>query len=268
MIGAKQVTFSGRQGSQRVTARMLIDVLERATRWLRTLDPDSPVDWEVVRVRMGSRVSLTFSNPNANGAVSSGMQGLNALQKRAEPKAPPRLSAAVLESTKELAEVVGTDLESLSISSPGTPTIKVTENLKHRVEKLVKPGIATRTETTTRKEWTTVEGVLDQITGDIDGTHSKFRIIHPLTGRHIGCTFDEGEIGLPEVMAAMKHRVAAYGVADIERSGGRVIAIEVTRMQRLPDVSAFDTIESIPKTTITDGMDSAEYIERVRGGDD
>ena len=114
---AKPITFSAKRTGPRVTARSLIDVLERAIKWLRTLDPHVPIDWEVVRIRMGKTVSLTFSNPNVNGAVSNNMNKLSTLQRKRGPKVMPTLSDAVIESTRELAELFNSGFESINISS-------------------------------------------------------------------------------------------------------------------------------------------------------
>lgn len=258
----KRVTFSAKRTGPRVTVRALIGVLESATQWLRTLDPDSPVDWEVVRVSMGQRVSLTFSNPNANGAVSSRMGELSALQRVKPPVVPPRFSEDVIKKTKELAEaVLEGGLEALNISSRGAKTVKVNNALVSRVEALAKTPKPPQ-----RTEWTTLEGVMDQVTVEADTDKSQFRINHPLTGAEIPCTFDQAEVDLEDVKSALPHRVAIYGRARLDR-GGKVVSIEVVRLRQLPDANSFPSIASIPKTNITGGMESSDYVERVRGGE-
>ena len=52
---------------------------------------------------------------------------------------------------------------------------------------------------------------MDQVTVPVGADKSKFRIIHPLTGDDIACTFDQSVINLDEVKKALPHRVAVSG---------------------------------------------------------
>jgi hypothetical protein len=260
MINLKRVTFSGVGTKNQLTVRALIDVLNSAITFLQALDPDTPADWEVLRIRIGRTISLTVASPNANGAISNGIGELRSLQKSGQQKIAPRISTAVLESTKNLTELRKEGFELRSISSPGTKTVKVTPRLMRRVDELVKPA------RTFRYEWTTVEGVMDQVTAEDGASKFKFRIAHPLTGAEILCSFDHSIVELERVKDALPHRVAVYGRAKIDAKG-KIASIEACQLRKLPEASAFPSISSLPKTNITGGMDATEYVERVRGGD-
>lgn len=144
------------------------------------------------------------------------------------------------------------------ISSPGVRAVKVTPNLVNRVAELSKPTPVFRT------EWTTIEGIMDQVTVETD--KSRFRISHPLTGEEITCTFDQGVVNLEDVKEALPHRVAVYGRARLDRMG-KTTSIEVSKLTQLRDESEFPRIASMPSIDITSGMDPADYVERVRGGE-
>lgn len=251
----KLVTFTGARTGERVTVRPLIVALEGALVWLRGHDPDASVDWEVVKVRLARSVSLTFRSESANGTISERMRNLSRLQRKRMPDVAPRLTDEDIEGTKELASVIGRGFASMKISSPGDPTVKVTPVLVERVEAIA------RTVRATWYEWTELRGTIDQIT--VSPTAARFRLRHQITNAEIGCDFNL-EL-LESVKDALSHRVEVYGKVRYNRADQPKSMI-VKTIRKLPDRSP--PFKTVPAVDITSGMDSADYVERVRGGEE
>src|SRR5690606_36633332 len=217
----KRVTFTGDRMSDHATVRSLIEALESALIWLRGRDPDSTVDWEIVRVSIGKRLSLTFSSPNANGNISVRMKNLHELQKKRAPKVSPRLTDEDVDGTKQLASMIGGEFKSMRISSPGAPTVRLTPSLVQRVEEIA------GTQRGAHYEWGTIRGVLDQIT--VGSSSCRFRLKHQLTGAEISCTTTQER--LDEVKDALPHRVEVYGRIRFNRAN-QPKSVEVEKIDR------------------------------------
>jgi hypothetical protein len=182
------------------------------------------------------------------------MRSLSSLQKAKEPHIAPRLTDDDIDGTKQLAEVIGSDFSSMRISSEGDPTVRLTPALVERVERIAK---ASRTNW---YEWTTLRGVIDQITAG--QTMYRFRLRHQMDNSEINCDFDRS--AFEEVKDALSHRVEIYGKVKYGRADQpKSVAVETIR--RLPDKSPL--FETVPAIDITSGMGSADYVERVRGGE-
>ena len=249
----QRVTFTGERMGERVTVRTLIDALEGALVWLRGRDPDSTVDWEVVKVAIGKSLRITFSSPNVNGDISTRMRNLHQLQKRRMPKVAPRLTDEDIDGTNRLASMIGKELKSITISSPGAPKVKVTPVLIERVETIAS------TVRGNYYEWTTIRGYMDQIT--VSATLCRFRLRHELTGAELSCTIPIEE--LDNIKNALPHRVEVYGRVKYNRSNQpkTIDMAKITR--RLPESNR--PFDLLPPVDITHGMSSEDYIERLRG---
>jgi hypothetical protein len=250
---AKQVTFTGHHSGERVRVGDLIEALEYALVWLRGHDPDDTVDWEVVRVRLRPSVSMTFASEAANGQLSRRFNSLNQLQRKRLPPVPPRLTDEDIDGTTKLAGVIGRGFTSMAISSPGEPTVRLTPALVARVEEIA------RTARHHWYEWTTLRGIIDQIT--VSPTTRSFRLRHQLDRSEITCDF--GPDSLDDVKAALAGRVEVYGRVKFNRAD-QPKSMTVESIRPLPSVSP--AFEKVPAVNITNGMDAAEYVERVRGG--
>lgn len=244
------VTFTGERMEPRVTVRALIAALEGALIWLRGRDPDSTVDWDVVKVGIDSRIRLTFRSTDGNGMIAGRLRNLHELEKKREPKSPPRLTEEDIDGTQELASLIGRDFYTMRISSPGAPTVKLTPILVDRVEAIAKVARGAY------YEWGAIRGHMDQITV---GRKDTFRIRHELTGDEITCAFAPEK--LEEVKKLLPARLEVYGRVRRNRSD-KPTSMDVERFRELPQrTEPFDTV---PPVNITDGMDSADFVERIR----
>lgn len=251
---SKIVTFSGDRTGSHVTVRALISALEGALVWLRGRDPDSTVDWEVVKVKLSGSIRITFASESANGNISSRMRNLSTLQHKKKPAIAPRLTDEDIEGTKELASVIGHGFDSMKISSPGLPTVKVTPVLVERVEEIARSVRASW------YEWTTLRGIIDQIT--VGPMSLRFRLRHQLTNAEISCDFDR--VLLEDVKDALSCRIEVYGRVKYNRAD-QPKSVDVETIRKLPERSA--SFKAAAAVNITSGEDTADYIERMRGGE-
>lgn len=146
-------------------------------------------------------------------------------------------------------------VKSLRIRSPGEKPMSITPRVKAVIKQME------RTARVPPKIWrTAIRGRLDQITVGVDTP--QFRIIHGLTGAKIPCSFKSAQ--LEEIKRYLPARVEVRGEAKVTRQGSPR-HITVFDLRRLPE----DTdISNLPSVNITDGMDSFEYVEKIRAGDE
>lgn len=241
----KSVTFAGGRIGERVSVRALIAALESALVWLRGHEPDSTVDWEVVRVSLAQNISITFSSESANGAISSRLRNLSQLHSKRKPKGTPRLTDEDIDGTRELASVIGNGFSSMTISSPGEPKVRVTPVLVKRVEEIASKVRAHWF------EWTSVRGTIDQIT--FTPTTARFRLRHQITAAEISCDFDRDMF--EAVKDAIGHRVEVYGKVKYNRSD-QPKSIDVETIRPLPDRTP--PFATIPAVSIASGTDLSD----------
>ena len=100
-------------------------------------------------------------------------------------------------------------------------------------------------------EWTTLRGVVDQITAG--QAMYRFRLRHQIDNSEISCDFDSSII--EEVNDALTHRVEVYGRVKYGRAD-QPKSVTVETIRRLPEKSP--PFETVPAIDITSGMDSAD----------
>jgi hypothetical protein len=277
----KTVSFQLRsESSERLTVKSLIDFLERTLEWLKSLDPDQPADWRVIRCRTRPPYRFTFANEASNGSVSNRMREWSGFAKPSRrTKLPPmrvgdvnsvtlttdrdsflkdiagttttRFSEQEIDSANRLAEAIGSQGE-LRISSPGDPTVKITPVVASKIKTIAK---AMRTDS--HVEWTSVRGMLYQITA-ADNMH-RFKIRNHLSGSPVECTFSQ-EL-LDRVKDCLKGRVEVFGRARMNKLG-QPTSIDVERLRSLPAIDI--DLDDLVGIDITAGVSSSEHVERLR----
>jgi len=249
----KKITIRISADEPRLTVRALIEMLEKTLAALRGLDPNLPADWEIVSARLRPPFIFTFENKDADGMVSSRLRSTRQFTGR--KKTAPVVTDDELESAKELTDVLRHGIKSFRISSPGDAVVNITPKVAEKVDALAKSQLRGG-----YYEWTSIRGELNQIT--VEGGSTEFRITHGLTGAKIICSFDPSLIA--DVKEALPSRVEVSGRVRFNRSK-QPVSISVSRIRRMPESGV--RISQAPAIQITGGMDSVEYLERVRGGD-
>jgi hypothetical protein len=257
---SKRVSFQVRGDSARMTVRALIQLLESALEWLKTLDPEISADWEMVQCRVTPPYRFTFANENANGSVSSRIKEVHSFAKSGKNNAnqllAPRLSEDEIESTSRLADVLGEHVEELRISSPGDPTVRLTQSVAEKVK-----TVAKEMRVVSHVEWTTIRGTLFEVT--VSEGIRKFRVKHQLTGSNIPCTFSPEQ--LDQIKDALPSRVEVYGCARFNTLG-QPTSIDAERIRKLPENDI--AIDELVGINIRNGASTVTHVERVRSGDD
>jgi hypothetical protein len=170
--------------------------------------------------------------------------------------APPQVTYREVESVRELANLLGEGVTAIKISAKGERPVKVTPEVAKAVQEI---GKALHAEA--YREWTTLRGRLDQITTPEEGS-IRFRLIDGLTGRRIRCEFDPSL--MEQVKNSLQHRVEVSGRAVVDVQGdAQSIDAESIRVLS-DDLLPFG---DVPAVDVTDGTDTTEYLERLRGGD-
>lgn len=248
----KELTIQLDVKGKTLTVKALVEALEKALALLRTLDPNG--EWEVVRMTKNSPVRIVLRNPNAASTAPKYMRNIRGMNRKLGAKRISRLSGPMVVATRDFTNVLNDGFSAIKMSFPGQPVAEFTPRVVENI------GQAARVATQWMYEWTSIRGLLYQITWS-DGI-TRCRIREALHETEIAC------IVSPELLATVKealpHRVDLYGRAKSNRIDG-VVSIDVEKIEILPDESP--SIKDMPAIDITDGVDSVEYIARLRGGE-
>lgn len=249
---AKELTIQLDAKGDKLTVNSLVAALEKALALLRTLDPND--EWEVVRVTKQSPFKLVVRNPSVQDVAPHYMDRLRKMDRKLKLSKMPAFTEHTLLATYELAGVLNDGFKGIKLSFPGQRAVAFTPQVVENVNAIAK--IAT--------EWyyelTSIRGLLFQITWSESST--RCRIKDALTHAEIPCVVSEDL--LDTVKDALPHRVDVYGRAKCNRLG-TIALIDVETIRILPEDKR--SMDQTPATNITGGMDSAEYVERLRRGD-
>jgi hypothetical protein len=245
------------------TLPALIRVLADTLAILRELDVrlssggKKTLRWEVVAASMNSPLTLTIEGKplatkreqhNTNVADKY-IVGFKQIKSGVKP--PAYFSPQVIQKAKELAKAETGGAGNIVYSGAGSETVEVTPDFADKAQ-----SILDRTHEFTH---TTLEGRLETL-----DLHEKcaFGIYNTLTKDFITCNFDESM--LPDVIAAVRRKVAVTGRAKLNRRTGKPVSIRVDAMR------VFRSKDQLPKfnpgeyINITGDMDPTEYIRRAR----
>lgn len=220
----------------------------RSTRWKITeASTKSPLHFTL------SEESTDIDDPSEE-AVRLYIAGLKELDREIDPEKPPTepppfFDMRALESARRLVAVLRSDTGSLIFSSPGIDPVSATERVAITVDELI--GARFRASGA-------LEGILETLT--IKGG-TKFKLHDPLTNVRIACYVSPDKVD--EAKAAWPHRVAVYGEIRYAKSG-KPLSIDVQQIRRLRTRSELPQLQDIGPVDITGGIDSSEYIRRVR----
>ena len=110
-------------------------------------------------------------------------------------------------------------------------------------------------------EWASFRGVLENIL--TRGGKNIFQIFDSLTDEEIQCHFTDEDI--PQVGTLIQKRVLVYGRVRYDRVG-RPVHIEVEKFEGILDDDV-GKISEAPATNIAGGVDSVDYVRKIRNGE-
>lgn len=251
-----------------VSADALIEALESTLKILRgvarSINPSRPIRWEVVHASTKSPLTIKLA-PKAieprymkSAARSGGRilketnKGFRLISKDAE--IPRFFDDEALSGAKELGELAMREQIPLEIHTPNEDPIIATPELVENVKQAV-------SKTKTLYEEGVIEGRLEVIS-----THERdsFIVWEVLTGIKVEC-FPTSQEQFAKLPAFLRKRVAVHG--KIKCRIDKPVSVQVDEVQPLRDQHELPQPKDIGKVDITGGLDSDEYVRRLRNGD-
>lgn len=262
------ITLSEKDG--RVGVEALRVALESALDMLRSVEADfvgsdAEVRWEVVRVRMGSPLRLTFS-PRVTGRagakniperssrslgrkiVRACLQGVRGIE--SAPTMPAHFNEEALDAARKLAKVSENQGPSLTLSSNASGTVTLTENAVRNIEEV-------RAKARLYVDFATIEGQLEVVSAH--GRRSFF-VWEALTNQRVEC-FGTDE-HFKQALLLIEKRVAVAGRVSYRNHVPK--SIQVESMSGMPDIGELPQPKDIGPINITDGLTSEEHVRRLR----
>ena len=164
---------------------------------------------------------------------------------------PPFFSVKAMQKARKLVTELEDGADSIAFSGPDGETVEPTKLLAANVKSILK-----RTFYVTQ---TALEGRLETV--DVHGKFS-FAIYDTLNNHRTKCLFSEGMFD--QVASSLRRRVAVAGEAKFNRRTGRSVSIRAESLRRLGETSDLPKFKHGDYIDITGGIDSAEYIRRIR----
>jgi hypothetical protein len=242
---------------------------EAVTRWLSIVskiesknseDGKSGIHWHIIRATTNSPLTLTLEaqvpgkrRDTSKAVVKSYMRGMRKLESGSG--VPSDFGDDTLKEARALLGLLDRGVSRIEFAAPGeekiTPTLRSAAMIDEFFGRRAAYHLAD----------TTVEGSLETVT--IHGGEA-FDIFDQLTGTRVRCVLPEGKLN--EAVGALGKRVGVSGRAKFSDKG-RPISIEVDSIRVLRDkvdLPSASDFEGGGRLDITGGMDSVEFVRRLR----
>lgn len=258
------ILVEGRDGG--VPAERFVDVVHKALAVLRDLDAKSSEDgkagihWNITKATTNSPLTLTLEahvpaqrRDTSRAVVKSYMRGMRKLE--SGKGVPSDFGDDTLKEARALLGLLDRGVSRMEFAATGEETVAPTLRSAALIDEFFGRRSAYHLSDTI------VEGSLETVT--IHGGEA-FDVFDQLTGTRVRCILPDGQIS--EAVNALGKRVAVSGRAKFSDKG-RPISIEVDAIRVLRGTSelpAASDFEGEGKLDITGGMDSAEFVRRLR----
>jgi hypothetical protein len=258
------ITLSDKKG--RLSAETLRLALEHALRMLHAIETDfvardADVRWDIIRVRMQSPLTMTFSpqvrvKGRARPAigrkiVKTAWQGMEKIERGATP--PHAFGEDALDAAKKLVKSAAADGTSVAISANGSGKIKLTEKTIKNVDEIVAKARL-------YVDFSTIEGRLE-IVSVHDG--KSIVIWETMTRNKVECTLTDEQFD--SAVAMLGKRVAVTGRVHYRNHVPRTINVEEP-IRLLRDMKDLPQPKTVGAIDITGGLSSEDHIRRMRDG--
>ncbi len=218
---------------------------------------DSPdLVWQITSVSMNSPLTITLKGQSARGrdlprrAIRDYVQGIQRIQEKRER--PARFEDTDLDQVSKLASVLYDGVKSLRFSAEPFGEVCLTKVLAENAQNIQRRRY--------HYEYTSFRGRLNDIRTSFGAHECVVRDF--LTNQEIRCTYPEKRDS--EIAALLLKRVEVSGKAKFTERG-QLVSIQIDRFQELP--AARLKISDAKAVDITGGMDSVEYIRKIRNGE-
>jgi hypothetical protein len=231
----------------------MLHILKELDRFLSG-SPRTTIDWVVTSVTYNSPLMLRVIGrkkvdaPFPGRVVDAYLRTLSELESGVEPEG---LSEASMTRALNLTRSIARDgIASMQFSAPNLPPVTPTARLAENVENIIKRRYY--------HEDAVIEGRLQTIS--VRG-EPHFFIYDVLNDRKTRCTFREGLIF--KAMKAIGKRVAVEGRVRYAREGWP-LSVEVEDVRELREATDLPQFAEGEGIDITGGIESAEYVRRLR----
>lgn len=256
------IVIDGKQN--RVSIASLITVISNVVAMLRSIsrelgdDLDSPITWNITRTQKNSPLEITLAPSSrkrpylGKRVVREYVQGIRVIENSST--CPESFSDKAIDSAKKMVSVLQDGVKAVRFVAPDVGEARATLHLAANVDVLRSKMY--------RYETTTFRGILEDVR-----THDEanvFEMYDPLTSQKITCHFKAGcEKAVGELLT---RRVFVYGRAKFDRKDNPM-SIEVEQFRGIREPHELPKISETPPVDITGGVDSVEYVRRIRSGD-
>ena len=264
-----------------VSAEGFLQFLESALAVLGELDREqshfgSPeFDWEIVEVGHGSPIHVTFqptrlpaphkAHGAANGKAgrdiidffAAGMSHLNESN-----TAPRRFTAGVLGRAKRMASIAMRYQLNPVIFTPTQRRVELRESAPGNIDWVIK-----RQELKKKPyiEHGSLEGELQKLSGSTARTRDRLSLFDRVLDEYVPCYFSSRSKDLEATArSAWKRRVRVSGKISVSYQSQRPDRIDVESIEILPHRDELPRLADLPQVNITDGMEEAEYVRKLR----
>jgi hypothetical protein len=223
-------------------------------------DGKSGIRWHVVKATTNTPLTLTLEahvpakrRDNSKAVVKSYIHGMRKLE--SGKGVPSDFGDDTLKEARALFGILDRGVSRMEFTAPGEEKIVPTLRSAALIDEFFGRRAAYHLADTT------IDGSLETVT--IHGGEA-FDVFDQLTGTRVRCVLPEGKLN--EAVGAMGKRVAVSGRAKFSDKG-RAISIEVDSIRVLrgrKDLPAASEFEGEGRLDITGGIDSVEFVRRLR----
>lgn len=244
---------------ERIALSSLLRVLRETLDILRTVDEQiseekrHTLKWEITNVSLNSPFTMTIvgrpvTENYSEGVATAYLDGMASLESGATT--PRHFNDDAITRAKSLVAARNNGVASVVYSSPGHKPVEPTQRVAANADAIFKIEY--------RYEHGSLSGMLKAI--DIHGRF-VFAIYDILTGRRTRCHFTE-EL-FEEAQASLRHRVIVSGRIRYNRQG-HAISMRADKLYRMRPAERLPQFRAGEEIDITGGMDSVEFIRRMR----
>jgi hypothetical protein len=208
--------------------------------------------WTIRDASVQSPLHLTLADDSgasaSQEAVEAYVSGLRQMESdQLLTEAPSLFDIGALRATQKMISALNSEVARITFSAPEIGQVTCGRRTLENVEHLL---AARFTDTGA------LEGILDEPT--VRNT-KRFNLYDPLTNEKVTCHFSIEK--LEEIRAAWTCRVAVYGDIRYDKHG-KPISMVVKSIRPLREGAM--RLRDLPLIDITDGVESSEYIRRLR----
>ena len=235
-------------------------VMNNAIGMLRSIANSMEADdatWLITKATTNSPLCITITARSekkprvVRRVVRTFVTGIRAIEQGTEP--PLDFTYKDLESAKRMVSVLTDGVKGLSFTDSDGEEARATLHLAANAQSIQ--------DTLYHYEGASFRGVLENIT--THGDTNVFSIFDSLTDHEIPCHFSDEDTA--RVGSLIKQRINVYGRTRFDRSGLPVY-IDVEEFHPVCSEEDLIKISEAPPTNITGGIDSVEYVRRIRDG--